>query len=57
LIATARKLAILYYKTLRDGLEYQDPGANAYQEASRERQIRGLQRRASALGYELVASA
>jgi hypothetical protein len=57
LIATARKLAILYYKTLRDGLEYQDFGASAYQEASRERQIRGLQRRASALGYELVATA
>lgn len=57
LIATARKLAIPYYKTLRDGVEYQDPGANAYQEASRERQIRGLQRRASAFGYELVATA
>ena len=57
LIASARKLAILYYKTLRDNVEYQDPGAAAYQKASRERQIRGLQRRASALGYELVASA
>jgi hypothetical protein len=57
LIATARKLAILYYKTLRDGLVYQDPGAAAYQEKSRDRQIRGLQRRASALGFQLVASA
>ncbi|QPN59746.1 IS110 family transposase [Synechococcus sp. CBW1002] len=57
LIATARKLAILYYKTLRDGLVYQDPGAAAYQEESRDRQIRGLQRRAIALGFQLVASA
>lgn len=57
LIASARKLAILYYRILRDGLEFEDGGAEAYQEASRERQIRGLQRRASALGFELVASA
>jgi hypothetical protein len=57
LIATARKLAILYYKTLRDGLVYQDPCAAAYQEESRDRQIRGLQRCASALGFQLVASA
>ena len=27
--ATARKLAILVYRTLKDGLVYQDPGATA----------------------------
>jgi len=56
LIATARKIAILYYKTLRYGMEFQEPGALAYQNSSQERQIRGLERRARALGYQLVAT-
>ena len=56
LIATARKLAILYYKTVRYGMEFQEHGDLAYQQASRERQIHGLERRAKALGYQLVAT-
>jgi transposase len=56
LIATARKIAILYYKTIRYGMEFQEPGALAYQNTSQERQIRGLERRARALGYQLVAT-
>jgi len=56
LIATARKIAILYYKTIRYGMEFQEPGALAYQQASQERQMRGLERRARALGYQLVAT-
>ena len=56
LIATARKIAILYYKTIRYGMEFQEPGALAYQQASQERQMRGLERRARALGYQLVAA-
>lgn len=56
LIATARKIAVLYYKTLRYGLEFQEPGILAYQQASQERQMRGLERRAKALGYRLVAT-
>jgi transposase len=56
LIATARKIAILYYKTIRYGMEFHEPGALAYQQASQERQMRGLERRARALGYQLVAT-
>ncbi len=56
LIATARKIAILYYKTLRYGMSFQDPGASSYQQATRERQLQGLQRRAKAMGYQLVAT-
>jgi hypothetical protein len=56
LIATARKIAVLYYKTLRYGLEFQEPGALAYQQASQECQMRWLERRARALGYQLVAT-
>ncbi len=56
LIATAQKIAILYYKTIRYGMEFQEPGALAYQQASQERQMRGLERHARALGYQLVAT-
>lgn len=56
LIATARKIAILYYKSLRYGMSFQDPGASSYQQASRERQLQGLQRRAKDMGYQLVAT-
>jgi hypothetical protein len=29
---TARKIAVLFYNTLRHGMEYSDPGASYYQE-------------------------
>jgi hypothetical protein len=56
LIATARKIAILYYKILRYGITFEEKGANSYQQATRERQFQGLQRRAKAMGYKLVAT-
>jgi transposase len=55
--ATARKLAVLFYNTLRYGMAYQDPGASYYEEQYRQRVLNGLRRRAKALGYELRESA
>jgi transposase len=52
--ATARKLAILVYRTLKDGLLYQDPGAAAYDAHHRTRVIRRLRQRAANLGFSLV---
>jgi len=52
--ATARKLAILVYRTLKDGLVYQDPGAAAYDAQHRTRVIRRLRQRAAHLGFSLV---
>jgi transposase len=52
--ATARKLAILVYRTLKDGLLYQDPGAAAYDAQHRTRVIRRLRQRAANLGFSLV---
>jgi transposase len=52
--ATARKLAILVYRTLKDGLLYQDPGAAAYDAQHRLRVIRRLRQRAANLGFALV---
>jgi transposase len=54
--ATARKLAILFYKALRFGMAYADPGASYYEERYRQRVIKGLHRRARDLGFTLVAA-
>ena len=51
--ATARKIAVLFYNTLRFGITYQDPGAAAYDERHRVRVLANLQRRAKSLGFVL----
>jgi hypothetical protein len=52
--ATARKLAILVYRMLKDGLVYQDPGPEAYGARQRQRALRQLRQRAQRLGFALV---
>jgi transposase len=52
--ATARKIAVLLYNTLRHGMAYVDPGADYYEERYRQRTIANLRRRADALGFALV---
>jgi transposase len=51
--ATARKIATLFYNTLRHGMDYADPGASYYEERYRARVLANLQRRAKSLGYVL----
>jgi len=55
--ATARKLAILFYKALRFGMTYADPGVSSYEERYRERVVHNLRRRAKSLGFTLVEKA
>jgi transposase len=55
--ATARKIAVLFYNTLRYGMEYVDPGAAYYEERYRQRVLNNLTRRAESLGYVLQAKA
>ena len=52
--ATARKLAVLVYRTLKDHLVYVDPGAAAYEARDRTRIVRRLRQRAEHLGFRLV---
>jgi transposase len=52
--ATARKLAILVYRTLKEGLVYRDAGAAAYDAQHRERLVRRLRRNAADLGFSLT---
>lgn len=53
--ATARKIAVLFYNTLRHGMTYRDPGANHYEEQYRSRVLANLKRRAKSLGFVLQA--
>jgi transposase len=53
--ATARKLAVLFYRALRFGLAYVDPGVSHYEARYRQRVIHNLRRRARDFGFSLVA--
>jgi transposase len=53
--ATARKIAVLFYNTLRHGMSYRDPGADHYEQQYRNRVLANLQRRAKSLGFVLQA--
>ena len=55
--ATARKIAVLLYNTLRHGQRYADPGASYYEERYRQRVVKNLRRRAASLGYVLQEGA
>ena len=53
--ATARKIAVLFYNTLRHGMTYADPGATYYEDRYKQRVLANLQRRAKSLGFVLRA--
>ncbi|MQA90236.1 MAG: IS110 family transposase [Gemmatimonas sp.] len=52
--ATARKIAILVYRSLKGEIVYQDPGPDAYNAAQRQRALKHLRKRAKYLGFALV---
>ena len=54
LTATARKIAILVYRTLSGTLTYRDPGAHTYTARQRHRLLRRLRTQADTLGFTLV---
>jgi hypothetical protein len=54
LTATARKLALIIYRVLSGNLLYNDPGAIAYQQLHRTRELNSLRRRARVFGFSLV---
>lgn len=55
--ATARKIAVIFYNTLRHGAAYVDPGVDYYEERYRRRTLDNLRRRAETLGFQLVQAA
>ena len=52
--ATARKLALLVYRMLKDHMPYQHTSAAEYDTRQRTRILRDLRKRAASLGFELV---
>ena len=52
--ATARKLALLVYRMLKYHMPYQHTSAAEYDTRQRTRILRGLRKRATSLGFELV---
>ena len=54
LTATARKLAVLVYRVLSGKLDYHDPGADAYHQLHRIRQLKSLRKRAKVFGFDLL---
>ena len=56
-VATARKIAERVYRLLKYGEEYVRQEMNASEQAYRQRQIKGLARKAQELGYRLEPAA
>jgi hypothetical protein len=54
LTATARKLAVLVYCVLSGNFDYHDPGADAYHQLNRTRELKSLRRRAKLFGFDLL---
>lgn len=53
-VATARKLATIYYQVLRYDVSGKDPGVESYKASQQQRLMSGLERRAKQLGMGLV---
>ena len=52
--ATAHKLARIFYRLWKTGDAYVDPGVDAYEQKYRQRTLSYLEKRAQALGFDLV---
>ncbi len=52
--ATAHKLARLFYSMIKHGSEYVDLGQDYYEKAYRDRVTKNLEKRAAAMGFNLV---
>ena len=52
--ATAHKIARIYYNMLKYGKDYVDQGQDYYNKRYQDRVLKGLQRKAAAMGYQLV---
>ncbi len=52
--ATARKLAVIYYSMLKNGTSYVEVGQAAYEQKFQQRRLKGMQKQALAMGYQLV---
>ena len=54
IIATARKIAVIYYRMIRFKMEYRDIGAEKYEAKYKTDQIKYIEKKAQTLGFKLV---
>ena len=54
LIATARKLAVLFYKMMSERFNWNDMGSEAYEEQIRQRRVMNIIKKAQGLGLTVV---
>lgn len=54
--ATAHKLARIFYHLWGSGGDYDDPGVNYYEQRYQEQLVKGLRKKAQAMGFDLVAA-
>lgn len=52
--ATARKLAVFYYRYMTIGIDYVEIGLNEYERRYKEQLINNMTKKASSIGYQLV---
>jgi len=52
--ATARKIAILVYRALKEGVRYSEQTASEYDEKQRKQRLRTVRKRARSLGFALI---
>jgi transposase len=53
-VATARLIARVYYRMLKDKVEYQPLSVEEYQTRCCQKQVRYLQKKAARLGFQLT---
>lgn len=56
IVATARKLAVIYYNLITKGGEYTARSAAQYEDNHKERRLKHLRKRAEEFGFQLVAN-
>lgn len=56
-IAVGRRILEIAYYVLRDGVAYQDLGANYYDEHQKDRVVRNAVKRLERLGYKVTVEA
>ncbi len=52
--ATARKIALLFYRLQSKGMEFVEHGVKAYEEQIRRQQIKSLEKRARSLNFQII---
>ncbi len=54
IVATARKIAAIFYKLVSEKIKFNPIPIDKYKEGFKEEQIKRLKRQAQSLGYQLV---